>query len=55
MAGLATGVGLLLSVHIGLFGCTESLSVPYAILSLAVEFTAAFVLLADAGLLSDLR
>lgn len=28
VAGPATGVGLLLSVHIGLFGCTESLSVP---------------------------
>ena len=37
VAGLATGVGLLLDVHIGLFGYTESLSVPYAVLSLAVE------------------
>ena len=52
VAGPATGVGLLLSVHIGLFGSTESLSVPYAMLSLAVEFTAAFVLLANAGLLA---
>jgi hypothetical protein len=33
VAGLATGVGLLLGVHIGLFGYTESLSVPYAVLS----------------------
>jgi hypothetical protein len=46
VAGFATGVGLLLSAHIGLFGYTESLSVHYAVLSLAVEFTAAFVLLA---------
>ena len=45
MAGAATAVGLLLTVHVGLFGYTESLSVPYATLSLAVEFTAAFVLL----------
>jgi hypothetical protein len=45
VAGVATAVGLLLSVHGGLFGYTESLSVPYATLSLAVEFTAAFVLL----------
>jgi len=46
VAGVATAVGLLLSVNVGLFGYTESLSVPYAMLSLAVEFTAAFVLLA---------
>ena len=45
VAGAATAVGLLLTVHGGLFGYTESLSVPYATLSLAVEFTAAFVLL----------
>ena len=45
VAGVATAVGLLLSVDVGLFGFTESLSVPYAELSLAVEFTAAFVLL----------
>ena len=42
--GVATAVGLLLSVYVGLFGYTESLAVPYATLSLAVEFTAAFVL-----------
>jgi hypothetical protein len=52
VAGVATAVGLLLSVHVGLFGFTESLSVPYAVLSLAVEFTAAFVLLAGTALLA---
>ena len=51
-AGVATGVGLLLSVYVGLFGYTESLAVPYAVLSLAVEFTAAFVLVAAAVLLA---
>ena len=30
VAGVATAVGLLLSVYVGLFGYTESLSVPYA-------------------------
>jgi hypothetical protein len=52
VAGLATAAGLLLSVYDGLFGYTESLAVPYAVLSLAVEFTAAFVLLAAAALLA---
>ena len=52
VAGRATGAGLLLSVYVGLFGYTESLTVPYAVLSLAVEFTAAFVLLAAAVLLA---
>lgn len=52
VAGIASAVGLLLSVHVGLFGYTESLSVPYAVLSLAVEFTAAFVLLVGAVLLA---
>jgi hypothetical protein len=52
VAGLATGAGLLLSVYVGLFGYTESLTVPYAVLSLALEFTAAFVLLAAAVLLA---
>ena len=51
VTGVATAVGLLLSVYVGLFGYTESLSVPYATLSLAVEFTAAFVLLVAAALL----
>jgi hypothetical protein len=52
VAGVATAVGLLLSANFGLFGYTESLSVPYAELSLAVEFTAAFVLLVGACLLA---
>ena len=52
VAGVATAVGLLLSVNVGLFGYTESLAVPYAALSLAVEFTAAFVLLIAACVLA---
>lgn len=52
MAGVATAIGLLLSVSVGLFGYTESLAVPYAVLSLAVEFTAAFVLLTATGLVA---
>jgi hypothetical protein len=52
ITGVATAVGLLLSVYVGLFGYTESLSVPYAQLSLAVEFTAAFVLLVAACVLA---
>ena len=52
VAGVATAVGLLLSVNVGLFGFTESLAVPYAELSLAVEFTAAFVLLVGACVLA---
>src|SRR6202161_874179 len=52
VAGLATAVGLLLTASVGLFGYTESLTVPYADLSLAVEFTAAFVLLLATGLLA---
>jgi len=52
VAGLATAVGLLLTVYVGLFNYTESLAVPYAQLSLAVEFTAAFVLLVGAGVLA---
>jgi len=51
-AGVATAVGLLLTVHPGLFGFTESLAVPYAVLSLAIEFSAAFVLLAGTLLLA---
>jgi hypothetical protein len=51
-AGVATAVGLLLSVNVGLFGYTESLAVPYATLSLAVEFTAAFVFLVAMVLLA---
>jgi hypothetical protein len=52
VTGVATAAGLLLSVNVGLFGYTESLAVPYAELSLAVEFTAAFVLLIAAGVLA---
>jgi hypothetical protein len=48
---VATAGGLLLSVHIGLFGFTESLSVSYAMLSLWVEFAGAAILLAGAVLL----
>jgi hypothetical protein len=40
----ATAVGLLLSASTGLFGYTESLAVPYAKMSLVVEFTSAAVL-----------
>ena len=52
MLAVATAAGLLISVHVGLFGFVESLAVPYATLSLAVEFTAGFVLLAGAVLLA---
>ena len=52
VAGVATAAGLLLSVNVGLFGYTETLAVPYAELSLAVEFTAAFVLLVAACVLA---
>ena len=52
VAGVATAVGLLLTVYVGLFNYQESLTVPYATLSLAVEFTAAFVLLVAAVLLA---
>jgi len=40
----ATAVGLLLSVHVGLFGYKESLAVPYAMSSLVIEFTGAGIL-----------
>jgi hypothetical protein len=52
VTGAATAVGLLLTASVGLFGYTESLTVPYATLSLAVEFTAAFLLLAGAAVLA---
>jgi hypothetical protein len=48
----ATAVGLLVSVHVGLLGYRESLAVPYATLSLQVEFTGAAVLLVGAVLLA---
>jgi hypothetical protein len=44
----ATAVGLLLSAGVGLFGYQESLAVPYAGTSLAVEFTGAVVLMVAA-------
>ena len=44
----ATAVGLLLSAGTGLFGYQESLAVPYAETSLAVEFTGAAVLMVAA-------
>jgi len=49
---IATGGGLLLSAHGGLFGYTESLAVPYAMLSLYVEFTGAAVLLLAVAVLA---
>jgi hypothetical protein len=48
----ATAGGLLLSVHGGLLGYTESLAVPYATLSLYVEFTGAAVLLVGVAVLA---
>jgi hypothetical protein len=44
----ATAVGLLLSAGTGLFGYQESLAVPYAETSLAVEFTGTVVLMVAA-------
>jgi hypothetical protein len=51
-AGLmaATAVGLLLSVYVGLFGFRESMAVPYAGMSLVVEFTGAVLLTAAAAI-----
>lgn len=46
----ATAVGLLLSVHVSLFGYRESLAVPYAETSLAVEFAGAAVLVVAAAI-----
>ncbi|HVT68145.1 MAG TPA: hypothetical protein VHF26_10380 [Trebonia sp.] len=51
VAGVATAVGLLLTATVGLFGYTESLTTPYADLSLAVEFTAAFLFLVAVAVL----
>jgi hypothetical protein len=50
--GIATAGGLLISVNFGLFGLKESLATTYATLSLAVEFTAAFLLLVAACVLA---
>jgi hypothetical protein len=47
----ATAVGLLLSVHISLFGYRESLAVPYAESSLVVEFAGAGVLVVAAAII----
>ena len=52
---IATAVGLLLSVYVGLFGYTENLAVYNAKTSLVVEFTGAAVLLAAAGILATAR
>jgi hypothetical protein len=53
MAG--TAVGLLLSAGIGLFGYQESLAVPYATTSLAVEFAGAAVLALAAAIVLAAR
>lgn len=52
---VATAVGLLLSVHIALFGYQESMSVPYAGLSLFVEFGGAAALLIAAVIAATAR
>ncbi|MBO0803992.1 MAG: hypothetical protein J2P25_13075, partial [Nocardiopsaceae bacterium] len=44
----ATAAGLLVSVHVGLFGYRESLAIPYARSSLVIEFAGAAVLLVAA-------
>ncbi len=51
----ATAAGLLLSAGIGLFGFQESLAVPYAMSSLAVEFAGAAVLAAASAILLAAR
>jgi hypothetical protein len=48
---IATIGGLLLSVYVGLFGFTDTLSAPFAGLSLAVESAGAVVLAVAAGAL----
>jgi hypothetical protein len=55
VALVATAVGLLLSVHIGLFGFRESLAVPYASSSLVVEFVGGGVLAIAAVILAAAR
>src|SRR6266702_4213914 len=49
---VATAAGLLLSVNYGLFGLQESLSVPYTVLSLYVEFGGAAILAAGSVILA---
>jgi len=51
----ATAAGLLLSTGIGLFGFQESLAVPYAGSSLAVEFAGAAVLAAATAIVLAAR
>ena len=48
----ATAAGLLISVNYGLFGLRESLSTPYTVLSLYVEFGGAAVLAAGSVILA---
>jgi hypothetical protein len=55
VTAVGTAAGLLISVNFGLFGLKDSLSVTYADLSLAVEFTAAFVLLVATCVLAFAR
>ena len=50
-AWVLTAAGLLLSASTGLFGYRESLAVPYAGMSLAVEFAGTAVLVAAAAIL----
>jgi len=45
-----TGAGLLVAVHVGLFGFRESASAPWATTSLIIEGAAVVVLLAAGGL-----
>ena len=51
----ATAVGLLISVNLGLFGFQESLAVPYAGMSLVVEFAGAALLAAAAAIVLACR
>jgi hypothetical protein len=51
----ATAAGLLLSAGVGLFGYRESLAVPYAMSSLAVEFAGAAVLTAASAIVLAAR
>jgi hypothetical protein len=48
----ATAIGLLLSVHVSLFGYRETLAISYAGLSLTVEFTGAAILAVAAAILA---
>jgi hypothetical protein len=48
---LATAAGLIISVNVSLFGWKDTLSAPFAVLALAVEFAATAVLLAASAIL----